>query len=113
MAVLVCALSIIAAVALLGQQSGPAPAPDEADQPVKTSAQNRDAVAVVIGISQYQDRDIPPAPFAGGDADAVVRVLTQTLGYSPDRVLQFKNDQVSGVRFKGAVRQRLAALVQP
>ena len=95
------------------QRPAALPAADEADQPIQTAARNPDAVAVVVGISQYQDRDIPPAIYAGNDADAVVRVLTVTLGYSPQRILQFKNEQASGARFKSAVRQRLAALIQP
>ncbi len=86
---------------------------DDADQPVRTSVQNPGAVAIVIGIGQYQDRDIPPAGYAVNDADAVVRVLTQTLGYSPQRVIQLKNEQASFGRIRAAVRNRLAALAQP
>lgn len=97
----------------VAQQTSRVAVADDADQPLKTSVRNPDAVAVVIGISQYHDHDIPPAGYATNDADAVVNVLTQTLGYSRQRVLEFKNDDVTLGRFKGAVRQRLAALVQP
>ena len=103
---------IISTIALLAGQQ-PSTAPDEADQPIKTSAQNPDAVAIVIGIAQYQDRDNPPAAYATNDADAVAKVLTETLGYAPGRVIQFKNEQAALTRVRGAVRQRLPALIQP
>jgi hypothetical protein len=106
---LVC---IFSTVALLAAQQ-PSTAPDEADQPLKTSVQNPDAVAIVIGIAQYQDRDIPPAAYATNDADAVARVVTDTLGFVPGRVIQFKNEQAALTRIRGAVRQRLPALIQP
>jgi hypothetical protein len=92
------------------QQRGSAA--DEADQPIQTTAQNPDAVAVIIGISQYQDRDdIPPATNAVNDADAVARVVSATLGYK--NVITLKNDQAGEARFKATIRQRLRALVQP
>src|SRR5438132_13673095 len=86
-------LALIVSFAVVGiaktgaQQRSPGPAPDEADQPIKTTAQNPDAVAVVIGIGQYQDHEIPPAGNAVNDADAVVRVLKETLGYAPKNII--------------------------
>lgn len=89
------------------------PAPDEADQPVRTTIQNPDAVAVVIGVTDYEHSDIPDVQFAGNDAEAVRRVLTQTLGYSQSRVLFRSNAQASIGRLKPTIRRDLAALVIP
>jgi TonB family protein len=89
-------------------------APDEADQPIKTTVQNPNAVAVVIGIGQYQDRDdLPPAVNAVNDAEAVARVLKDTLGYAPKNIIALKNDLATAARMKRAVQQQLTALVQP
>lgn len=66
----------------MAQVRQPALSADEADQPVRTSVQNPDAVAVVMGIMDYQDSGIPQVTHALKDAEAVQRVLTQTLGYS-------------------------------
>lgn len=76
-----CLSAFVYTLVVVGGQK-PASAPDEADQPIKTSVQNPDAVAVVIGIADYQDTDIPRVTYAVNDAEAVRRVLTQTLGYA-------------------------------
>lgn len=94
----------------LGQQR---PLLDEADQPIRTSAQNPDAVAVVVGIQDYEHRDVPDVEFAINDAEAVRRVLQQTLGYSESRILFLTNGQASIGRLKPLFRQQLPARVIP
>src|SRR5437867_5860713 len=97
-----------------GAQQRSAPVADEADQPIRTTVQNPDAVAVVIGIAQYEDRDdIPSAANAVNDADAVGKVLAETLGYAPKNIIDLRNEQASVGRIKRAIRQQLAGLVQP
>jgi uncharacterized caspase-like protein len=44
-------------------------------------------VAVVVGISHYQNTDVPPIEYAIRDAEAVRRLLIQTLGYASSRVV--------------------------
>jgi uncharacterized caspase-like protein len=84
---------------------------DDADQPVRAPAQNPNAVAVVIGIGEYQNTDVPRVDFAINDAEAVRRVLTQTLGYPEARVLFRTNSQASTGRLKPLIRQELKARV--
>jgi hypothetical protein len=84
---------------------------DDADQPIRTSVQNPNAVALVLAIQDYQNRDVPKVEFAVNDAEAVRRVLTQTLGYSESRVLLRKNDDVSGTKLKLLVRQDLRSRI--
>lgn len=86
---------------------------DDADKPVTTAFRNPEAVAAVIGISDYQDKDVPRVSYAINDAQAVQRVLTETLGYESSRVLMLTNNQASAGRLKQLMRQRLANLVKP
>src|SRR5215831_5841886 len=104
----------LGAMTLMASQRTATPTADDADQPIKTSVQNPDALAVVIGITQYSDNDdIPPAGNAVNDAEAVARVVKETFGYAPKNVFELKNEQATSTRMKRAVRQQLAALVKP
>ena len=67
---------LILAAALHGQV-----ATDTADRPPKTTKRCPDAVAVVVGISHYQNPNVPEAVFAARDAEAMREMLIQTLGY--------------------------------
>jgi hypothetical protein len=70
-------------------------AAEEDLRPVKTGHQNPEAVAVVIGISKYQHRDVPPVEFAVNDVEAVKRMLIETLGYQESRVFLRTDSGVS------------------
>jgi hypothetical protein len=70
-----------------GQSSSPQTPINSSDLPLRTSSQNPDAVAVVVGISHYQNTDVPPIEYAIRDAEAVRRLLIQTLGYASSRVV--------------------------
>jgi hypothetical protein len=108
---LIVAMTFGASVfATLAQQRRAVPV-DDADQPIQTSIQNPNAVAVVIGIGEYQNSDVPKVDFAVNDAEAVRRVLTQTLGYTESRVLVRTNSQASSGRMKPLIRQELKARV--
>ncbi len=89
------------------------PVVDDADRPIRTSIRNADAVAVVIGVQDYDHRDVPDVEFAINDAEAVRRVLVQTLGYLESRVLLRTNNQASIGRMKPLFRQELRSRVIP
>ena len=86
---------------------------DDADRAIKTLQRNPNAVAVVVGISHYQNPDVPPVEYAIRDAQAVRRLLTQTLGYLESRVLLRTDAETSIGQLKPLVRQDLRAKVVP
>ena len=64
--------------------------------PSKT--RNPNAVAVVIGIENYNR--IPSAPYAAHDAEIMKRYFENSFGIDPSRILFFTNNNVSGIFFK-------------
>jgi hypothetical protein len=64
--------------------------------PSKT--RNPNAVAVVIGIENYNR--IPSAPYAAHDAEIMKRYFENSFGIDPGRILFFTNNNVSGIFFK-------------
>jgi hypothetical protein len=83
----------------------------QTDQPVRTDAKNPDAIAVLIGISDYQSIDIPDVEFAVNDVEGVRGMVTSTLGYSPSRVLVRTNSEASLAQLRPLFRQELPATV--
>ncbi|MBI1749310.1 MAG: PEGA domain-containing protein [Acidobacteria bacterium] len=74
---------------------------------------NPDAVAVVIGIAEYQLPDVPKVEFAVNDAQAIRQMLIQTLGYSESRALLRPNADVSMAKLHHLIRRQLRDLVVP
>lgn len=60
--------------------------------------ENPSAVAVVIGIENYQN--VPSAPYAANDAEIMKRYFENRLGISRERILFYTNEQVRGIFFK-------------
>jgi formylglycine-generating enzyme required for sulfatase activity/uncharacterized caspase-like protein len=85
----------------------------DVDQPLKTSTQNPDALAVVVGLSHYQNPDVPEVEFAVRDAQAIHDLLIRTLGYKDSRVLMRTDAQASLAQLKPLIRQELPAKVIP
>ena len=52
---------------------------------------NAKGLAVIIGNSDYRNKDIPRVDFAGRDADAFQRYVVDVLGYDPGNVIRMKN----------------------
>ena len=52
-----------------------------------TGINNPDAVAVVIGVRNYKNRDIPTADYAFNDAFIVKKYLVRVLGYSEKNII--------------------------
>lgn len=63
----------------------------------RTDMNREDAVAVVIGVSQYQSEDIPPVDYAAQDAEIMKRYLTETMGFDPANVIYLENPTKSSM----------------
>lgn len=57
-----------------------------------------DAVAVVIGIADYDHRDVPPVRYAIRDAQAVKRYLVHTMGLDEENIIYVEN--ASSAKFR-------------
>jgi hypothetical protein len=63
----------------------------------KTNMDRKNAVAVVIGVSQYQSDDIPAVDYAVQDAEIIKRYLTRTMGFDPANVIYLENPTKSSM----------------
>ena len=73
---------------------------DDVDTPPVTSLNNSDAVAVVIGISRYEDKDIPPVDYAKRDAETVREYLIKTLGFKEKNIAEFYDEKATATKLK-------------
>jgi len=80
----------------------------------KTAMQNPDAVAVVIGISDYLDPGVPRVDHAREDAYSMRQYLVNTLGYDEKNILPRDPDLVmTAGAMKTLLRQQLPAYIKP
>ncbi|MFQ5651676.1 MAG: caspase family protein [bacterium] len=70
-------------------------------------SRNSDAVAVVIGISKYQNRDVPPVLFGKRDALVMKRYLINILGFDQKRIIEIYDHDASLASFKRIFEQQL------
>jgi len=63
----------------------------------ETDMNREDAVAVVIGVSQYQSDDIPPVDYAVQDAEIMKGYLTRMMGFDPANVIYLENPTKSSM----------------
>lgn len=66
---------------------------DATDDPRPTNLQNPDAIAVVIGIRDYKNPQIPAVDYAANDARIFREYLINTLGVKPDNILPKNPDE--------------------
>lgn len=59
--------------------------------------ENKNAVAVVIGVENY--KNVVPAPYAANDAEIMKRYFENRLGIRKDRIFVYTNDEVNGFFF--------------
>jgi hypothetical protein len=71
-----------------------------------------EAVAVVIGISRYQDKDVPRVEFARHDAEIVREYFIRVLGLRPDRIITLFDENASLSAFKRVFEQQLGLRVR-
>ncbi len=87
---------------------------DPTDEPVQTGMSQPDAVAVIIGIQNYQDPRVPAVRFAERDAQIMREYLVRTLGFHPSNILP-KDPKVplTAGQFKTLIRQVLPSYIKP
>ncbi len=86
---------------------------DFTDEPRPTSLQNPDAVAVVVGIRDYNNKQIPSVAYALNDAKVFREYLIKTLGVKPENILpQNPEEQLTAGAFKTLVRHKLKSYVR-
>jgi hypothetical protein len=79
----------------------------------KVGLHNPNAVAVVIGISKFQHRDVPPVNFARNDASTIKRYLINQFGYYEKRIIEIYDDQATLGGFKRIFEEKLPNMVRP
>jgi hypothetical protein len=80
----------------------------------KTPMHDPDAVAVVIGIGDYLDADIPRVENARQDAAMMRQYLINVLGYDEKNILPRNPDQlITASVLKTIIRQQLPGFVRP
>ena len=61
---------------------------------------NPNAVAVVIGISKFENKDIQGVDFARRDAMAMKEYLVKTLGYNEANITEFYDENAELTKLK-------------
>jgi hypothetical protein len=72
-----------------------------------TKNKNPNAVAVIIGLSKYQNRDIPQVDYARRDAETIKEYLIKTFGYDKKRIIEFYDDAATLAKFKQVFEEQL------
>ncbi len=86
---------------------------DPTDEPRKTRLQNPNAIAVVIGIRNYQKAQIPSVDHATHDAQVMREYLVKTLGFRPSNILpRDPNELMTAGNLKTLVKNRLPTYLQ-
>lgn len=71
-------------------------------------ARQRDHYAVVIGISRYRDKRIPPVPYAVDDARAVADLFDRAAGLPRENILLLTDAEATAAEIRKAVEQWVA-----
>lgn len=80
----------------------------------KTPMHDPDAVAIVIGIADYLDSDVPRVEHARQDAAMMRQYLVNVLGYDEKNILPRNPDQlITASVLKTMIRQQLPGFVRP
>ena len=104
----VCGLLILVAqFSILAQQE----AFDQTIQPLRTSVRNPEAIAVLIGLKQYNDPQVFPVPYAVNDVNLVKQYLIDTMGFKPENVITLTNEKATAGAIKTALRRQLPGLL--
>lgn len=61
------------------------------DYPFAVGPRNGDAIALLVGISDYRSPDIPDVRYAHNDMAAMRQFLTKTMGVDPRNILELKD----------------------
>ena len=86
---------------------------DDTDSPPITGLRNPDAVAVVVGISKYENGNVPVVDYARRDAETVRAYLVKTLGYDDRRIIMLYDGGAGLDKMQSAFRTRIRSMVVP
>ncbi|MGE5313326.1 MAG: caspase family protein [Acidobacteriota bacterium] len=80
----------------------------------RTSKKHPNAVALIIGLRDYANADIPKVEYAKRDAQLMRQYLVDVLGYDPRNILPRNPDELmTAGTMKNLVRQRLPSFLKP
>ncbi len=85
----------------------------DVDTPPVTNRKNPDAVAVVIGISNYKNKNVPPVDFARRDAETVKKYFVLSLGVKESNVIEAYDSDASLSGMKAIFEEQLPTVVGP
>lgn len=88
-------------------------AEEDVDVPPITGIKEPDAVAVVIGISRYENKDVPRVNYARRDAATVKEYLVRTLGFDEKRILDLYDEEATLSRLNSVFRTKLKNMIVP
>lgn len=88
-------------------------AEEDVDTPLVTGLRNSDAVAVVVGISKYENSRVPKADFARRDAETVKAYLVKTFGYDDKRCITLYDDEAQLDKLQSAFRAKIRNMIVP
>lgn len=86
---------------------------EDVDVPVVTGMNNPNGVAVVIGISRYENQNIPSVDYARRDAMKVREYLVKTMGYKEANILELYDEKATVSKIKNTLNRELKRRVTP
>lgn len=86
---------------------------DATDEPLRTNMDNSEAIAVVIGIRNYQKSQIPTVEYAENDAKVMREYLIKTLGFKSNNILpRDPNEIMTAGNLKTLIRRILPGYIR-
>ena len=80
---------------------------EDVDTPLVTGMNNPKGVAVVIGISKYENHNIPPVDYAKRDAMKVRDYLIRTMGFKESNILELYDEKATVSKVKNTLNREL------
>lgn len=80
----------------------------------RCETENPNAIALILAISSYQDKDISPDRYAKNDAQVLREYLIKTLGFSPDNILpRDPNELLTYGKIRTYIQKILPSYLKP
>lgn len=80
---------------------------DDIENPPVRGQSNPKAYAVIIGISKYKSKDIPPVAFAKNDAETIKKYLKSAFGFLDKNIKTFYDEEAEANQLKSYFKTRL------
>ncbi|HWP83069.1 MAG TPA: caspase family protein [Bacteroidota bacterium] len=98
----------------IGEISTPGPVVVDIETEIpEVELKNPDAVAVVIGISKYKNRNVPAVDYASRDAAIAKEYFVKVLGIDSKRIIHAIDENASLADFKRIFEEQLRNYVRP